>query len=150
MAKKKTNLVAATIICIIIGTGFIALGIYLYFDYSGSNIMNPKQADGTIIRLHETKRDNRNPLRKDYHSVNPIVEFSSEEGKKYEFLELWGAQYDDEAFTVGQKVSVIYNELNPEEAMLKQENSIWGVHLFLIGMGLFFYLTPWLMKIAQT
>ena len=149
MAKKKTNLVAATIICLLIGTGFIALGIYLYFDYSGSNIMNPKEADGVITRLHETKRDNRRLLSKDYHSVNPVVEFTTADGKKIEFFEQWGAQYEDEAFNAGQKVTVIYNELKPEEAMIKQENSIWGVHLFLIGMGLFFYLIPYLMKLAR-
>ena len=150
MAKKKTNLVAATIISIIVGTGFIVLGIFLYLDYSGSNIVNPKQAQGTIIRLHETTKDNTNPFRKDYHSVNPVVEFTAENGKKYEFLELWGEQFEDATFIVGQKVNVIYDELNPEDAMIKQKNSFWGVHLVLIGLGLFVYLVPYLMKITNT
>jgi hypothetical protein len=139
-----------TILAWLFGLGFIALAVYLFFDYSGLDIANAKTAEGTIIRLHETTKKNNKIFAEDYHSINPVVDFTTEDGKKVEFYEIWAEEDENMPYMVGQKVTVIYDSIMPEEARIKPANSLSAVHYFIAGIGLFIMIIPWLAKVARS
>ncbi len=143
---SKTKYIAKSIFAVLGGIAFISLGVFMYYDYSGGNIDNPVETTGVIIRLHASTATSTNPFQGDTRNINPVVEFTTEDGKKIEFIELWATEEEDNDYRKGMKVNVIYNSEFPEDAIIKKGTSFWGVHLILIGLGLFMFLIPWIIK----
>lgn len=119
----------------LIGAAFIAVGVLFYIDHTGNNIENPVETSGLIIKIDESLNSNTLLPTYEYSAFRPIIKFVTESGKELTFIELY-AKGDKSDYLIGQKVNVIYNKNNPEEAQMLHKNSFFGEHLILIGLGL--------------
>jgi uncharacterized protein DUF3592 len=144
--SHRAKYIAKSIFAVIGGLAFIALGVFMYYDYSGGNIDNPAETTGVVVRLHASTVSSNNAFQGDTRNINPIVEFTTEKGEKIEFQEMWSVEEEDNVYRRGMKVPVLYNSEFPDDAIVKKEASLWGVHLILIGLGLFILLIPWIIK----
>ncbi|MFC2131188.1 DUF3592 domain-containing protein [Bacteroidota bacterium] len=147
--SQKAKYISKSTFAVLGGIAFLSLGLLMYLDYSGGNIDNPVETTGVVIRLHASTATSTNPFQGDTRNINPVVEFRTEEGKRIEFLEMWAKEEEDNEYRKGMKVPVIYNSEFPEDAIIKKGGSFWGIHLVLLGMGLFMFLIPWIIKPAS-
>lgn len=130
------------ILLVILDVGFASIGVFYYLEVSGKNLENSEETIGVIIGIRESVPAS-SMVPYIYDKVyNPLVRFKDSNGEEHEFLELKSKEEID-GYIVGQKVDVIYNSEDPIDAIVKPENSFWGIHLVLIGLGLILILTAY-------
>ena len=122
-------------------TGFILLSIGIYSYISTKGFMeNAIAVDGVVIN-----RPDRDA------SMRPIVEFTDHTGVKR--LHYSSLRSDPPRFFIGEKVKILYNPNDPKypvNAKIDSTIDVWGVAIFLSGMGSFFILLSMLVWYVKT
>ena len=130
----------------LLGTAFIIIGVYVYIDHAGLNISNSEEAPGVVIKAFEDSDAHLSYFDDDAHPVYPTVRFTTESGEQIDFFETHASIDGDAHYRKGQRVTVIYNSEDPQEAKIKVDYPIWGQHLILIAIGIIALLVPWFNK----
>ena len=117
----------------LISLAFIIAGILYWIDYSGKNISNSQKTKGQIIRIFKKQNSSTMYPFNGIYSFRPIVKFKTNDGDVYQFIDLYAESED--SFRIGQIVTVIYNNQDPNEAKIQKNNPFWGEHLILIILG---------------
>jgi hypothetical protein len=119
-----------------IGIALILLaGIIGYRQYSFAQ--SAKAAEGKVIAIEakETKRSQKggNKNMAGYTDNVPTIEFMANNGQKYSFTV---EGFTNPGVKVGDKVQVLYNPINPNDARLNATKWIYSLPLILLGLGI--------------
>jgi len=127
--------------------GFSAIGLLLllgsYGSYNSTKIflVNAIEAEGVIIGFasvrSESRRNSSSVVSVSY-TYAPRTKFKTMEGETVEFNSRNSSS--PPAYSVGQKVKVLYVPTNPQSASIDSFWSLWGLASILGGIGLVFLL----------
>lgn len=128
---------AASSVLAILGGIFSVLGIGLLLGalWSVSNtrtfLKAAATAPGEVIELSRRLDD-------DGSTYAPVVRFRTPQGRPVEFTATAGS--NPPAYSVGDQVQVFYDARRPEQALLPDFFSLWGLAAIIGGLGLAFAL----------
>jgi hypothetical protein len=92
-------------------------------------LKNSASATGTVIDFHR-HRGNK------FTTYAPIVTFTTADGRSFKFRSQVGGDEDD--YSVGQQVTVLYSPDDPMNAEIKAFSPLWFPVIALSVIGLFF------------
>jgi hypothetical protein len=92
-------------------------------------LKNSASATGTVIDFHR-HRGNK------FTTYAPIVTFTTADGRSFKFRSQVGGDEDD--YSVGQQVTVLYSPADPLNAEIKAFSPLWFPVMALTVIGLFF------------
>lgn len=122
-------------------TGFVLLGFGIFSYLSTKGFMeNAIAVDGVVINSPGSDA-----------SMRPVVEFTDHNGVKR--LHYASLRSDPPRFFKGEKVKILYNPNDPRypvNAKIDSTFDVWGVAIFLSGMGSFFMLLSTLVWYVKT
>ena len=122
-------------------TGFIFLGIGIFSYISTKDFMqNAMAVDGVVINSPDTNA-----------SMRPIVEFTDHTGVKR--LHYSSFRSDPPRFFKGEKVKILYDPNDPKypvNAKIDSTFNVWGIAIFMSGMGSFFIFLSTLVWYVKT
>ena len=122
-----------------IGGFLLAMGLFA-FAVGGWSIWsdhqfaeNGVQATGTVVSFEQrrVKRDNSPGYRTLY---TPVVTFHGQDGAEYRFVGQAGSS--SPAYSVGERVNVIYDPWSPNDAIIDDFGSRHGIPTVFLVMGL--------------
>lgn len=91
-------------------------------------------ADGTVVALDESVSTDSDGRRS--RTYRPVVEFAPASGAVRTFTSRTGSS--PPAYDVGERVTVLYDPQDPDDARLKGTFSLWGLAIILGGIGVGF------------
>lgn len=124
----------------IIGSVLTAIAILGYVN-TQSFLETSTVAQGTVVDLVMTKSDRSSSssgvsIRTTSNSYAPIVEFMADNGRTYSFTS--SVSTSPPAYSIGEKVEILYDESDPNEALINSFFFVWGGVLILGGLGFLF------------
>jgi hypothetical protein len=114
----------------IVGIIFAALGLgmligtFFWYRNTRSFLAEATRTEGTVIDLVGSH-------------YRPIVHFTDRHGQEIEFTSSTGS--NPPAYSIGQKVEVLYRPNEPQTAAIDSFFSLWGVSVILGGLGGVFF-----------
>lgn len=111
-----------------IGLGLLA-GAAFWAVKTRSFVAQAEVAPGTVVALNRTTSGDSN-------AYYPVVDFVTPQGRRVEIHSSYGSS--PPAYSVGEKVEVLYLPDRPEEAKIRGILSLWGGAIILGGVGLVF------------
>ncbi|MGH1377588.1 MAG: DUF3592 domain-containing protein [Alphaproteobacteria bacterium] len=134
----------ASIIMIVIGFG-LSIGAY----YAGLNMANRLQnglfASGEVVSIRSEYSSSSDSSGYTYYA---IVGFSDENGRSFEFSDSVGAS--SPMFSKGDKVDVVYDESDPEDAIIDRGIFNWSLSFGLaVGALLSFWFAIYSIKVCR-
>jgi hypothetical protein len=125
-----------------VGIAFLLASAYFY-NATREFLHTATTTEGTVVALRERVSTDENKKKVSYA---PVVTFVTGTGKKFEFLSTAGS--NPPAYTVGQKVEVLYLPADPRNARIHDFISLWGIELILGLAGAVILLTGWTAPIS--
>jgi hypothetical protein len=124
----------------IIGLVALAVATILYL-HTRTFLETSIVAQGTVIDLVMVESDRSSSssgvsIRASTNSYAPVVKFTTENGLTYKFKSSFSTY--PPAYDVGEKVEVLYNKTDPDEASINSFFFIWGGTLIIGSLGLLF------------
>ena len=108
-----------------IGIALLLASAYFY-NATREFLQTATTTEGTVVELKQRVSTDDNKKKVSYA---PVVTFVTGTGKKIEFLSTAGS--NPPAYTVGQKVEVLYLPADPRNARIHDFISLWGIELIL-------------------
>lgn len=118
------------IVFLLIGLGMLCGGGYWAIQTKGF-LEKAVLGEGIVVELVQSQSS-------DSTTYAPIVHFTTEDGRKIEFVS--SCSSNPPAYSIGQKVSVRYDRTHPEKAKIDGFFSLWGGPLILLILGMGFSL----------
>ena len=119
------------LIFVLVGLALIAGGIWMLYQRSDTSLLG-ERAEGTVVRLIEKAEPGETPV------IYPFFKFKAENGKTYTVK--GGVGSNPAAYTVGEKLSVVYDPDRPQDAHIDSFTELWLAPLVLLLMGFIFVL----------
>jgi hypothetical protein len=119
--------------------GLIVAGIIL--THTRTFLESAIKTQGTVVDLVIVKSDHQNfsggvQIRSSTHPYAPVVEFITTDGRRYSFTS--SIRTYPPAYDVGEKVSVLYDETNPNDASINSFFPLWASTIIFGSLGTLF------------
>lgn len=115
----------------ILGAGML-IGTFFMYQKTSEFLETAITSEAIVIKLVDAQNSSSNSV-----MYAPLVQFLDENENKIEFLS--SSSSNPPSYTVGEKVEVVYNQENPNEAKIKGFFSIWGGVTILGILGVIFF-----------
>lgn len=122
-----------TIIILAVAVPFLFIGI-TQLCKAQSMIENFTTTRGTVIGTDFLRNVNPQDNSNSSWTIHPKVSFTTSQGEEISFTDPVGSYPAD--YEVGDKVEVLYNPKNPQEATIKNWKQIWFAPLWITVIGL--------------
>ncbi|MGB8261715.1 MAG: DUF3592 domain-containing protein [Terracidiphilus sp.] len=134
--SSPRSLFLAAIVMLLVGTAMLAVAGFQAWRISRF-VERSEFAQGTVTALEPvSKAGNRDADRNVTYA--PVFTFSTKDGKTVSVLSRTSS--NPPAFHLGDRVTVLYDPANPEEARIDRLWQLWSLPLIFAALGLFLYL----------
>lgn len=123
-------LVIVKYIFTLIGIGML-VGAALIYRNTSSFLAGASKAEGTVVELVRSRSSNS-------ITYQPVVQFAGQSGQTIEFVSSISSNPPE--YRIGQKIPVLYDPADPQDARITGFFSLWGGSAILGGMGGVFFL----------
>jgi len=117
------------ILAFLFGVGCIVFGIKFYFDNKkfSDNAVN---VEGIVTNIKYKIGKNSTKI------FAPEVEFKAVDGNQYTFVAETFSVESKNIYKVGQKIEVLYEDNNPQNAKINSFKELWFLAIWLLAIGL--------------
>ena len=136
MRRGKSKLSA--VIGLLVSIGMIGGGVYWY-NVNTAFVDTAVRTKGEVVdvkRIEETRR--RDGRTREEVTYYPVVEFDDGDGQTHEFRSSAGS--NPPAYSEGDRVEVLYDPGDPQQASINSFTSLWVGPLVTGGLGAVFAL----------
>ncbi len=134
--SKNNNIIK--IFFLIIGLIVFVVGVFSVIR-NISFLKNSTKADGVVTEMITRSSRNNDTNRIEY-TYSPKVSFTDGNGQNIVFISDSSSNNIIPSFSVGAKVSVLYNKDNSQEAKINTPMQLWGGEVISTFIGLVFFL----------
>jgi Protein of unknown function (DUF3592) len=138
IATPKYVFTLVKYVFILVGIGLL-VGAFSMYKNTSSFVTEASRAEGTVVDFQMSRRGRTySPMSRRGRTYSPIIHFISQEGKKVEFISSVGT--NPPSYSKGQKVEVLYQPTEPQNAKINGFSSLWASSVILGGLGGLFFM----------
>jgi Protein of unknown function (DUF3592) len=138
IATPKYVFTLVKYVFILVGIGLL-VGAFSMYKNTSSFVTEASRAEGTVVDFQMSRRGRTySPMSRRGRTYSPIIHFISQEGKKVEFISSVGT--NPPSYSKGQKVEVLYQPTEPQNAKINGFSSLWASSVILGGLGGIFFM----------
>ena len=115
----------------LVGAGLL-VGAFFAFNSTRTFLVDAVEAQGSVISMIRSRSSSDSS-----YTYRPVVRFITRNGERVEFTS--GIGSSPPAYSVGEKVTVLYSPRRPNRAKINSFFELWGISAILGGMGLLFF-----------
>lgn len=124
---------------LLIGIGLLT-GAYFMYHSTSEFVRVASKAQGTVVQLARSRSS-------DSTTYAPVVRYRTEGGREVEFVS--NVSSDPPAYSVGEKVEVLYRPEQPEKGEINSIFQLWFGPMLLGGLGSAFFVIGTVVVLAS-